>query len=151
MSKAFTIRVANKKDEIDCINLSKISWPNWWSKNEKLGKEHIRICIKEKRCLVALKDGETIGFLVWGDLWNKIHLQDIFVKERYRRKGIGTKLINQTIKISKNRGFREIVSDCDTNNKISVAFHLSSNFKKCGFIKKNWDNDDSYVFSKSLR
>lgn len=79
----YKIKIANKKYTIPCMNLSKISWPIWWSKNEKLGKRHILNCINEKRCLIAITNAnhDIIAFLVWGNLWNKIHLQDIFVKK----------------------------------------------------------------------
>ncbi len=147
---SYRIRIANEGDTIACINLSRASWPSWWHKNEMLGKRHIESCVKGKRCLVAVADNKIIAYVVWGDLWNKIHLQDIFVKEGYRKTGVGTKLIEQIIKIAKKRGFKEIMSDCDVSNKMSIAFHLKIGFKKCGIIKKNWDNEDSYVFSKKI-
>src|SRR4030042_5715731 len=96
----YKIRIANKKDTVACINLSKASWPSWWHKNEMLGKRHIQNCVKEKRCLVAVTDNKIIAYVVWGDLWNKIHLQDIFVKEEFRKSGVGTKLFEQVIKIA---------------------------------------------------
>ena len=80
-----TIRLAGNKDTTDCIHLSKLSWPSRWRNNDKLGKQHIKDCVQGKRCLVAVKDSEIIAFLVWGTLWNKVHIQDIFVKEEYRK------------------------------------------------------------------
>src|SRR3989344_2412268 len=126
----YKIRTATNTDTIACINLSKMSWPTWWSKNERLGKKHIESCVKEKRCLIAITNSDVIGFLVWGNLWNKIHLQDLFVKEEYRKTWIGTKLIEQVIKIAKKGGFKEIISDSDISNKKSIDFHLKGGFKK---------------------
>lgn len=146
----YKIRIGKNSDTKYCINLSKTSWPNWWAKNEELGKKHIQNCVKEKRCLVATSNKEIIAFLIWGNLWNKIHIQDIFVKENYRKIGIGTKLIEETIKIAKKRGFKEVISDCDKSNKNSITLHLKNGFKKCGIIKNNWDGEDSYVFSKKI-
>ncbi len=146
----YKIKIADKKDTIACINLSKASWPSWWRENEILGKRHISNCVRGKRCLVAIINNNIIAYAVWGDLWNKIHLQDIFVKEGYRKTGVGTKLIEQIIKIARKRGFKEIMSDCDVSNKMSIAFHLKIGFKKCGIIKNNWDNEDSYVFSRKI-
>ena len=147
---SYKIRIANKKDVIDCIYLSKASWPGWWSKNEILGARYIKDCINGKRCLAALINHEVIAFLIWGTLWNKIHLQDIFVKNKYRKISLATRLLEKTTEIAKKQSFKEIMSDCDVSNKIAISFHLRNGFKKCGYIKNYWDNDNSYVFSKKI-
>ena len=100
--------------------------------------------------MVVIINNEIIAFLVWGTLWNKIHLQDIFVKEKYRQYGYGTKLIKRAMKIGRERGFKEVVSDTDLSNKQSISFHLRNGFKKRGYIRKNWDNEDSVVFSRKI-
>ena len=145
------IRLANDNDLASCIDLSRASWPSWWSRNAALGKKHVRDCIQQQRCLVVTINNEIIAFLVWGTLWNKIHLQDIFVKDKYRKSGYGTKLIKLAVKMSREKGFKEVISDTDISNKRSIAFHLRNGFKKSGYIRKNWDNEDSVVFSKKIR
>lgn len=144
------IRIAGKREAKSCINMSKTSWPDWWSKNGELGKRHIKDCVEGKRCLVAIIDLEIVAFIIWGTLWNKIHLQDIFVKEKYRRSGIGKSLVKKTIEIGKKGGYREVTSDCDVSNKASIRLHLKSGFKKCGYIENNWGNESSYVFSMDI-
>ncbi len=147
---SYKIRTANKKDAIDCIYLSKTSWSGWWSRNEKLGTKYIKDCINGKMCLVVLINHEIIAILVWGTFWNKIHFQDIFVKDKYRRIGLATRLLKKATEIAKKQGFKEIMSDCDASNKIAISFHLRNGFKKCGYIKNYWDNENSYVFSKKI-
>jgi len=147
---SYKIRTANKKDLIDCICLSKTSWSGWWSKNERLGVRYIKDCINGKRCLVVLINHVVIAFLVWETFWNKIHFQDIFVKDKYRRIGLATRLLKKATKIAKEQGFKEIMSDCDVSNKVAISFHLRNGFKKCGYIKNYWDNDSSYFFSKKI-
>ena len=144
---SYKIRIGRDEDNRACIRLSRISWPDWWSENERLGKKHIRNCIHNKRCLVAVKDKEVIAFMVWGVLWNKIHLQDIFVEKEYRRCGIGSNLVQHLIKISKKEGFKEITSDSDVANKVALIFHLKNGFKRRGLIRNNWDNASSYVYA----
>jgi len=78
-------KIADNKNATDCIKLSKASWLNRRKENNKLGERHIKDCIKGKRCLITIQNNEIIAFLVWGTLWNKIHIQDIFVKEKYRK------------------------------------------------------------------
>ncbi len=144
------IRLARSKDSAACIRLSTASWPQWWANNTQQGSRHIRECISDRRCLVAVHNNSIIGYLVWGNLWNKIHLQDIFVQAPFRRHGVARALIEQVIAIAKKQGYREVMSDCDTINKPSIAFHKRLGFRRCGRIIKNWDDDDSYVFLKKI-
>jgi RimJ/RimL family protein N-acetyltransferase len=53
-------------------------------------------------------------------------------------------------KLAKKQGFGDLLSDCDVSNKASIAFHRNNGFKKVGYIKNYWDDEDSYVFSKKL-
>jgi ribosomal protein S18 acetylase RimI-like enzyme len=108
--------IADNKNTADCINLSKTSWPKWWKNNEILGKRHIKDCIQGKRCLIVKRDDAIIAFIVRGLLRNKIHIQDIFVQEEYRKDGIATELIQKVIKIAQKQGFKEIMSDTDVSN-----------------------------------
>ncbi|MBI5135512.1 GNAT family N-acetyltransferase [Candidatus Uhrbacteria bacterium] len=144
------IRYARSNDVAACIRLSKCSWPGWWANNTQQGSRHIRECIRGRRCLVAVSNREVIAYLVWGTLWNKIHLQDVFVQAPLRRHGVARALVEHVIAIAKRQGYREIMSDCDTINKPSIALHRRMGFGRCGRITKNWDNDDSYVFSKKI-
>ncbi len=61
---SYKMRIAGKKEAAACINMSKTSWPNWWSKNKKLGEKHIRDCVEGKRCLVAIVNREAAAFVV---------------------------------------------------------------------------------------
>lgn len=146
----FKIRFARLDDLASCIRLSRTSWPEWWDRNEKAGKEHIKNRIKGKTVLVAIGAREVAAFLAWGTLWTKIHIEDIFVKEEYRKHGLGTMLIKRAMKVAKKRGFKEVTSDCGVANKISLKFHLRDGFRKCGYIRHEWGNEDSHIFSRKL-
>jgi len=146
----FKIRFAQREDLFSCVCLSRISWPIWWAKNGKAGREHIKNRIKGKTVLVAAKNREIVAFLSWGTLWTKIHIEDIFVKEKYRKHGLGTMLIKRAMEVAKKRGFKEATSDCGVSNKISLKFHLSDGFRKCGYIRHEWGNEDSHIFLRKL-
>ena len=146
----YDIRFSKENDLEDCVALSKASWPEWWSKNEKFGRQHIQCRIKEGRSLQATLQNETVAFFVFGALWNKIHLEDLYVKEKHRQQGLATSLLQKILEIAKEQGFKEVVSDCDANNKVSYKWHIKNGFKEVGYIKNNWDAEDSYVFAIKL-
>lgn len=146
----FKIKFAVNKNLAHCVRLSRISWPMWWAKNGKAGREHIKNRIKGKTVLVAVRKQEIVAFLSWGTLWTKIHIEDIFVKEECRKHGLGTMLMKRAMEIAKERGFKEVTSDCGVTNKISLKFHLADGFKKCGYIRHEWGKEDSHIFSRKL-
>lgn len=145
-----TIRYATKDDFESILKLSEKSWPYWWSKNHRLGAEHIKQRIKEKGAFVAVADGKIIGYQIFGVIWSLLHLEDVFVEKNYRRIGIASEFLEKIVMKGEKEGFRKIISDTDIDNKISYKFHLKHGFKKVGYIKDLWGTEDSFVFAKEL-
>ncbi len=68
------------------------------------------------------------------------YLEGIFVKEDYRKRGIGNKLLIQCEEWAKSKGCSEFASDCELNNTESFKFHLRLGFEETNRIicfKKN--------------
>jgi len=80
--------------------------------------------------LVAEADGMVVGFSLsflqkYPATWlhdNYGEINDISVTRAYRRKGIGTKLVNKTIEWFKSKGIKR------TEVKIAISNEVSSNF-----------------------
>lgn len=68
------------------------------------------------------------------------YLEGLFVKEEYRKQGIGKELLDACEKWAKEKGCREFASDCELENTGSFAFHLNVGFKEANkiicFVKK---------------
>ena len=56
------------------------------------------------------------------------HIEDFVVSENYRKKGIGSNLINYAINIAERSNCYKCILDCNEN--------LESYYKKKGFVKK---------------
>lgn len=68
------------------------------------------------------------------------YLEGVFVKNEYRMRGIGKKLLIQCEEWAKNKGCSEFASDCELNNAESLKFHLQLGFEEANRIicfKKN--------------
>jgi glucosamine-phosphate N-acetyltransferase len=65
------------------------------------------------------------------------HIEDIVVCESIRNKGIGIELINELIKIGKNKGCYRVTLLCDDN--------LSSFYEKNGFVKNGIAMKKMYI------
>ena len=64
--------------------------------------------------------------------WNGYFINDLFIKEKYRKKGYGTQLIKNLIKISRKEGKLHLISQVIADNKGAVKLH-----EKLGFVIYN--------------
>lgn len=107
----------------------------------KTVKKEFENTIKSRRRLMlfAIEDGKIIGYIIGTMLKNAFekkssYLDDIFIKEGYRRKGYGTQLMNEFIKLMKNKKVKKIRLGVRTNNEKAINL-----YKKLGFAVKNYE------------
>lgn len=147
---SFTIRYAKPSDTKTILKLGKEAWPEWSGKNTHADARYTRYAIRNRHALVTEVDGKIIGYSFFGVVWNYMHLLASFVKPEYRKLGIGSAQMSRRIEIAREMGLKKVLSDCDVSNKVAYKYHLRNGFVKCGYIKRLWDGEDSYVLSKDL-
>ncbi len=120
-------------------------------KNPKLGASHF--------VAVNKKDGNILGFFSYffepktrvrhkiKFTW-KIHPDHFY-------KGIGTKLLEYTLKDAKKKGFKKAVAEIVAENQTSLKLALKFNFRIEGLITNSFITDDNklkdcYFVSKDL-
>lgn len=125
------IRRAELKDVSNCLELSKTpellnpdKTPShkWW----------IEAFVKEKQIFfIAENNNKIVGFIMGERTTGNIAIfHSLIVKETYRNKGIGTKLMRSAEKECKKRKLKAIMLYGYANNKKAPSF-----FKKKGYIK----------------
>jgi ribosomal protein S18 acetylase RimI-like enzyme len=100
--------------------------------------------IKEPRAFAAKSDGIEIGWIELGyEKWNnRMRIWEFLIEEKYRRKGIGTLLMNKAVEIGKNKGARMLVVETQTNNLDAISFYLNFGFELIGFDIAAYSNQD---------
>ena len=134
------IRKAKLKDVNSCLELSKIpellnpdKTPShkWW----------IEAFVKEKQIFfVAEENYEIIGFIMGERTAGNIAIfHSLVIKENYRNKGIGTKLIKTAEEECKKRKIKAIMLYGYADNKKAISFFEKKDYIKgaltCEFIK----------------
>jgi len=106
----------------------------------QLLEEHV----EEPRVFAALLEGRQVGWIELGyHKWNnRMRVWEFFVKEEFRKKGIGTLLMRQAVKIAKEKGARMLVLETDTLNIPAISFYLKFGFKLIGFDIAAYSNED---------
>ncbi|MFN8575241.1 MAG: GNAT family N-acetyltransferase [Candidatus Sericytochromatia bacterium] len=107
---------------------------NWSEISETIksninNENHIFILVveKEKSKIIAFGEAKIFDINPVFELIKQIHISAIFVENEYRKKGIGKLIVNELIRIGKERGCHEAELNVILNNP---AYFL---YKKIGF------------------
>jgi ribosomal protein S18 acetylase RimI-like enzyme len=106
----------------------------------KLFEDHIA----EPRVFTVVLANKQVGWIELGyEKWNnRMRVWEFLVDEQYRRRGIGTLLMNHAVKIAKEKGARMLVLETQTNNANAISFYLNFGFDLIGLDIAAYSNDD---------
>jgi len=136
-----TIRKATENDFDNVYPLFEQLWPN-----KELDKDALKIVFNrgvnsitdELFCLVYLN--ELIGFCAYAivnNLWQAGYIAYMYamvIDEKYRGKGFGTMLINESINDSKDKGLKRLELDSAFHRLKAHEFYLKLGFEKRAFL-----------------
>ena len=108
----------------------------------------------EDRKFINIKseDGEILGFA--GILKNVdfVEIMNIVVKKKYRKQGIGEKLLQELINISIKENYEKIELEVNSKNEPAVNLYKKFGFKEVGLRKKYYNNiDDAILMEKNIK
>lgn len=78
---------------------------------------------------VALDNNDIIGFISLCKNEDNIYIDDYSVKEEYRGKGIGSKLMSLANTYALENNINELITHVETANKKSIEFYKNKGFK----------------------
>ncbi len=89
-------------------------------------------------------DGKLIGTIeLYPENWaNRLRITELWVDSNYRRKGIGTALMNKAKNIALKKNFRMIILETQSCNINAIDFYLHSDFTLVGFLSCDYSNED---------
>lgn len=136
------IRRAAKEDAAAVAELAVQMWQEHTP--EELTEEFRQLIEEDNGAIFLCYDGEkAIGFAqcqlrsdyVEGTETSPVgYLEGIFVAEEHRRHGVSGKLLASCQQWAREQGCREFASDCELDNRESLAFHLQSGFTEANRI-----------------
>lgn len=95
--------------------------------------------------IVAKINKEIVGFAgIWKSI-DDIHITDIVVKKDFRKKGIGSSLLQKLIIIVKGLNYKELTLEVNINNEAAKKLYLKFGFKELGIRKKYYNNTDDAI------
>ena len=101
--------------------------------------------------IVAIIDDQIVGYAGIWSILDEAHITNIVVKKDKRNNKIGTKLLEELIKMSKEEKIKVLTLEVNVNNKIAINLYKKYNFKEVGKRKKYYKGiDDAIIMTAEL-
>lgn len=132
------IRVADLEDIFSIYEISTLCFPISWSitsiKGELTSNTHARY-------VVAVENGIVVGFAGLWIIVDEGHVTNIAVHPDFRRKGIGTLLMDKLMFISKNENLIGLTLEVRKSNLSAQNLYKQFGFIEEG-VRKNYYSDN---------
>lgn len=128
-------------NDLDAISNTLISdFDDFWS--YAILKDELEC--KNSHYIVAKLKNEIIGFAGIKILIDEADIMNIVTKKSYRKKGIGSILLQNLIDISKNLNLTSITLEVNEENTPAITLYKKFNFEEIG-IRKNYYKDKNGI------
>ena len=92
-----------------------------------------------------------VGFITYSMNVDTADLQDLFVLNGYRKRGIGKALVKEFIEGAENKGAQKLFLEVRESNTVAQKLYLAMGFTKLSVRKKYYsDGENAIVFIKEL-
>ena len=148
MNIAVKIEKATTKDFNEIYEVELLSYEEPWPK-EMFVMDYLFNAQSEY--YVARWMGKIVGFIaVWNEL-EKLHIVNIAVNPKYRKKGIGTNLLGFAIKLAKKNSKKEIYLEVRKSNEIAQKLYEKFGFVRIKEIERYYNNgENGYIMRKVI-
>ena len=134
-------------EDLDYISNNLESFDEFW--NENLLRSEFEN--ENTTCVVAKSEDEIVGF---ASLWEppfEIHVNNIVVRKDLRGQGIGTKIMDYLINISREKNKEELTLEVNENNTSAIKLYEKFGFQKVGSRKNYYDGiADAIIMTRKL-
>ena len=96
--------------------------------------------------LVYEEDNRVVGALVYSLIYDRIEIEYIVVDDKYKRLGIGSKLL----KYIETEGIKNITLEVRENNDVAINFYKKNGYEIVATRKNYYKEENGYLMMKNL-
>ncbi len=123
----FSIRTANTDDAEDIANIEKECFSEPWSENAV--KDSINA---GNTFFIAEYEGETVGYIGINTVLDEGYINNIAVKEKWRKSGVGRLLLSRIVRFANSKKLAFISLEVRQSNQTAISLYELFEFKKAG-------------------
>ena len=93
---------------------------------------------------------ESVGYLEYSLIYDRIEIDNIMVKEEYRGKGIGTKLMAHLVSLAIELRVDNITLEVRVSNEVARNLYKKFGFKEVAIRKYYYGDEDGILMEKNV-
>ncbi|MGE5508808.1 MAG: ribosomal protein S18-alanine N-acetyltransferase [Chitinophagales bacterium] len=123
----------------DVLRIEEASFPTPWSRFAFLSE-----LLENERAvyLVAREDGRVVGYVGMWRILNEGHITNLAVHPDQRRRGIGRRLLQALVNISRTRGIDRLTLEVRVSNTPAQTLYESFGFRSAGVRPGYYQDND---------
>lgn len=134
-------------DDKEIIEKVENTFPTFFSKNSIFDEFRQNAFTKY---FIYMEKSNIIGVVNYYDLYDRFEIAYIEVIEEYRNKKIGSLLIENLIKIGKEKEIKNITLEVNKNNIFAIKLYEKYNFEIVATRKGYYDGVDGYLMERKM-
>jgi ribosomal-protein-alanine N-acetyltransferase len=153
---ALFIRGVRYEDLDEILTIEEASFPDPWSRNAFLREFQGN----PSGCRVAAVGDAVVGYVIarietafdmWGlRKYGRCHLANLAVAPEYRDRGIGSRLLRETIRYARKEGAREVYLEVRAKNIPARRFYSKRGFVEGRYKEGYYRDDDAVIMTREL-
>lgn len=102
------------------------------------------------RHLEYVEDSKVIGKLAYSLIYDRMEIDNIYVEEEYRKRGIGTKLMSYVIYLAIENHVVNITLEVRKSNEIARNLYKKFGFREVALRKFYYGDEDGILMEKQV-
>lgn len=103
-----------------------------------------------KRYVEYVQDNEVIAEMQYSVIYDRMELDNIFVKEEYRKKGIGNKLMSYLVSVAISENVVNITLEVRISNEVARNLYKKFGFREVALRKLYYGDEDGILMEKQV-
>lgn len=99
---------------------------------------------------ILFQKNKIIGFLNIFEIYDKIEIVNINIKDEYQGKGYSKLLMDKLITYSNNHNIKNITLEVNSNNSIAINLYKKYEFKEVAIRKKYYNGIDGILMERKM-
>ena len=102
------------------------------------------------RKIEYLEDKKSIGYLEYSLIYDRMEIDNFFVSEEYRNKGIGTKLLAHLVSLAISYRVVNITLEVRVSNQTAINLYKKFGFREVALRKYYYGDEDGILMEKQV-
>ena len=145
LKERYNVRWMIRRDLPEVIDIENKSFEFPWNEDD-----FIR-CMRQRNCISLVKENpknldEILGFMIYEQYKNRLHILNLGVHPEYRRKGIGTAMVNEVKRKLSGQRRNRILIDVRESNLVGQLFLKSQGFRATSILRNFYEDTDEDTY-----